>query len=96
MRPRRRNLLLTLLSILVIQALFLSCGFLDEEIADDTESIPAEEAVQPPTRTPRPISPNQSTSGNSWLVMLYQNADDQILEKDIYIDLNEAELIGSS
>ncbi len=96
MRPRRNKLLLTLLSILVIQALVLSCGFLDEEIADDTEPIPAEEAVRPPTRTPRPVSPNQSTSGDSWLVMFYQNADDQILEKDIYIDLNEAELIGSS
>jgi hypothetical protein len=28
--------------------------------------------------------------------MLYQDADDKILEKDIYIDLNEAERIGSS
>ncbi|GAP17705.1 hypothetical protein LSAC_01580, partial [Levilinea saccharolytica] len=49
MRPRRNKLLLTLLTILVIQALILSCGFLDEEIADDTEAIPAEEAVRPPT-----------------------------------------------
>jgi len=32
----------------------------------------------------------------SWLVMLYQNADDEILEQDIFIDLNEAELVGSS
>ena len=72
MRPRRNKLLLTLLSILVIQALVLSCGFLDEEIADDTEPIPAEEAVRPPTRTPRPVSPNQSTSGDSWLVMFYR------------------------
>jgi hypothetical protein len=31
-----------------------------------------------------------------WLVMLYQNADDPILERDIFIDLNEAELVGSS
>jgi hypothetical protein len=31
-----------------------------------------------------------------WLVMLYQNADDPILEKDIFLDLNEAELVGSS
>ncbi len=28
--------------------------------------------------------------------MLYQDADDKILEKDIYIDLNEAERVGSS
>jgi hypothetical protein len=28
--------------------------------------------------------------------MLYQDADDQVLERDIYIDLNEAERVGSS
>jgi hypothetical protein len=34
--------------------------------------------------------------GESWTVMLYQDADDKVLEKDIYIDLNEAERIGST
>ncbi|MFN8619652.1 MAG: clostripain-related cysteine peptidase [Chloroflexota bacterium] len=34
--------------------------------------------------------------GGGWLVMLYQNADDQVLEGDIYNDLNEAELVGST
>ena len=28
-----------------------------------------------------------------WLVMLYQNADDGVLEGDIFTDLNEAELV---
>ncbi len=28
--------------------------------------------------------------------MLYQDADDQVLERDIYLDLNEAERVGSS
>jgi hypothetical protein len=37
-----------------------------------------------------------SGSGQTWTVMLYQDADDQILEKDIFVDLNEAERIGSS
>lgn len=40
--------------------------------------------------------PVAAGSGQTWLVMLYQDADDQILEKDIYIDLNEAERVGSS
>jgi len=31
-----------------------------------------------------------------WLIMLYQNADDEVLEQDIFTDLNEAELVGSS
>ncbi len=37
-----------------------------------------------------------SGSGQTWTVMLYQDADDKILEKDIYVDLNEAERVGSS
>ncbi len=39
---------------------------------------------------------NASTEGQTWLVMLYQDADDRVLEEDIYLDLNEAEQIGSS
>jgi hypothetical protein len=35
-------------------------------------------------------------SEQTWLVMLYQDADDKILEQDIYLDLNEAERAGSS
>jgi hypothetical protein len=35
-------------------------------------------------------------SGQTWTIMLYQDADDQILEKDIFVDFNEAERVGSS
>jgi len=57
--------------------------------------IPATSAPQiVATRTPVPT--RSANTGDRWLVMLYQDADDQILEKDIYIDLNEAERIGSS
>lgn len=51
-----------------------------------------------PTPTPKPFKPaaSGSTAGQKWLVMLYQDADDQILEKDIFVDFNEAERIGSS
>lgn len=37
-----------------------------------------------------------SGAGQTWTIMLYQDADDQILEKDIFVDLNEAERVGSS
>ncbi len=50
-----------------------------------------------PTATPRPfVPPSASSEGQAWLVMLYQDADDKILEQDIYVDLNEAERVGSS
>ena len=48
------------------------------------------------TRTPRPSPPPSSGDGPTWLVMNYQDADDQVLEQDIFIDLNEMERIGST
>ncbi len=56
-------------------------------------------AVVPDTPVPtaKPfVAPAGTTTGQSWLVMLYQDADDKILEQDIYVDLNEAERVGSS
>ncbi len=32
----------------------------------------------------------------TWLVMMYEDADDEILEEDMAFDLNEAELVGST
>jgi hypothetical protein len=47
--------------------------------------------------SPHPVTPPPGSSeGQRWLVMLYQDADDKILEQDIYVDLNEAERVGSS
>ncbi|MEN6409126.1 MAG: clostripain-related cysteine peptidase, partial [Anaerolineaceae bacterium] len=51
------------------------------------------------TSTPRPTrTPGLAASGSkqTWTVMLYQDADDSVLEQDIYMDLNEAERIGST
>ncbi len=50
-----------------------------------------------PTNTPRPTrEPVTGQAGQKWLVMLYQDADDQVLEQDIFFDLNEAEQVGST
>jgi hypothetical protein len=53
-----------------------------------------------PTREPLPTrDPALAPAGSedqTWLVMMYQDADDKILEKDIYLDLNEAERVGST
>jgi len=38
----------------------------------------------------------EATPGQTWTIMLYQDADDKILEQDIFIDFNEAEKVGSS
>lgn len=59
------------------------------------QATPMEEVILP-TSAPVEVALLPASEGQTWLVMLYQDADDQILEKDIYIDLNEAEKVGSS
>jgi hypothetical protein len=51
-----------------------------------------------PTSTPRPtrVPVAGQNTGDTWTIMLYQDADDEILEQDIFLDLNEAEVIGST
>ena len=50
-----------------------------------------------PTSTPKSVTGSTSTGEEpTWLVMLYQDADDKILEQDIFIDFNEAERVGST
>jgi hypothetical protein len=59
-------------------------------------------ATPRPSATPRPpvvAGPTAvpgASRGDTWLVLLYQDADDKILEQDIVLDLNEAERAGST
>ena len=53
-------------------------------------------AMAAPKPAPAPQTAPAAVEESDWLVMLYQNADDEVLEGDIFTDLNEAELVGSS
>lgn len=69
-----------------------------EQSEEPSYNLPTEETsyVQP---SAEPITLPQAgsyASDDTWLVMLYQDADDKILEQDIFVDLNEAERVGSS
>jgi len=66
------------------------------EIIPEVQSTPAPPTSKPPTKVPAKPSSSSQAKGQTWLVMLYQDADDKILEQDIFIDLNEAERVGSS
>ena len=67
----------------------------EEPVQQDTGLLP--ETSPQPTATRRPTTmPVAGTGNQTWLVMLYQDADDKVLEQDIFIDLNEAERVGSS
>ena len=89
-----------LVVILVVAYLLLGGGLGSDEggnTADFATQAPINSITQVPA-TPRPtrITSSSVDSDQKWLVMLYQDADDQILEQDIYMDLNESEKAGSS
>ncbi len=69
------------------------------DVPTQSEVVSRPTALPAPTKTPRPFVPPVVSSeggGQTWLVMLYQDADDKVLEQDIYLDLNEAERAGSN
>ena len=91
-----------ILLIIIYFAIQLFSGGQGTELpATDQQPVydqPTQEPAILPTARPQPTrKPVTSTgSGQRWLVMLYQDADDKVLERDIMMDLNEVELIGSS
>ena len=92
------------LIIIGVIVLLVICGgslmlFSNPDEGEEASPNVAEENSEreiPPTSVPFVPPPNTSGDGQTWLIMLYQDADDKILEQDIYIDLNEAEKVGSS
>lgn len=105
-RPSNPLMLIALVVVLLICVgpFMLFNGFGGDGGAQVAEQ-PAQVAA-PVIATPRPTQQSQPTpvvnlnaggdSSQTWLIMLYQDADDKILEKDIFIDLNEAERVGSN
>jgi len=69
---------------------------LDSDEFDSQVEQPSDIQALSPTSTRWPTALPQSNSGKTWLVMLYQDADDEALEQDILLDFNEAEMIGST
>ncbi len=63
----------------------------DATLSQATE-IPTEAVANQPAATTNA----GSAPGQRWTVMLYEDADDKVLEKDMYVDLNEAERAGST
>ncbi|MBN1979348.1 MAG: hypothetical protein JW918_18275 [Anaerolineae bacterium] len=89
--------LLILLVICVVCAIvFVLSRGMGDFAGDLTSFTPAPFQTEAPLETAKPfVPPTASATGQTWLVMLYQDADDKILEQDIYLDLNEAERVGS-
>jgi clostripain len=93
-----------LLSVIIALSMAtISCSFGDDESANTgntqaeavTEEVQQEESAPAAQQAAAPAAP-KANKGDTWTVMLYQDADDPILEEDIFTDLNEAERVGST
>ena len=78
------------LSLLIIGSLFFisSCSGLEDTTGGEQTDVAAGAA----NNTPKVLNGDEA----EWTVILYQDADDDVLEEDMYYDLNEAEKVGSS
>jgi clostripain len=95
------NALLAVIIALSMAAISCSAGGNESTDTASTQADTPTEVVQPAEEAPAPASDEAPSSpkvnkGDTWTVMLYQDADDPILEEDIFTDLNEAERVGSS
>ena len=109
---KQNRFLNLILVFVMLASLLAACGeeteFSDEPETVETENVEVEnveveegeaEGGEPAAEEPASANePPGESSGQpgTWLIMLYQNADDEVLEEDIFIDLNEAEIIGST
>ncbi len=67
------------------------------KLAETSEPVATSEPIATIQATPVSKSaPAAVGEAGTWLIMLYQDADDPTLEKDIFIDLNESEIVGST
>lgn len=92
-----------LLAVLILLAnLLAACGEEPAAVEDTaTNNEPAQSSPAEPTSTTEAqptaeAATSTPTGPETWLVMMYQNADDEVLEEDIFYDLNEAEMVGST
>ena len=106
--PSGRGSILLIAGVLIIACICIAAFLLLGGGPDDSPGVAydAPAATSPSYATPVPAAPEPTSGpfippstlaeGQTWLVMLYQDADDKVLEQDIYVDLNEAERVGSS
>jgi len=86
-----------LVGLLAVAYMIFGGGLGDGAQEPEDISSYEEPILTEPSRTPWPTAASSASDGDeTWLVMTYQDADDQVLERDIFIDLNEMERIGST
>ncbi len=89
------------LSAIFIGALLLGgCAFADVATSRTKRAPPPPTTPRPRVANPSPRAtpqaPLPAASLADWLVLFYFDADDDVIEKSLFIDLNEIERVGST
>ncbi len=83
------------LNVILAFALLLSMQVACNTVSGTPAEVDATDEASDSTSDPADADAVAGEPG-TWLIMMYQNADDEVLEEDIFIDLNEAEIVGST
>lgn len=81
------RVLSTMLIATLSMSMLTACGDLSNTV---------DETAGPVDSSGQSSNINSQGEPGTWLVMLYQDGDDETLERDVFLDLNEAEIVGSS
>ncbi len=91
MKTRSNRFLNIVLAFTLLISMQIACYTVTGEPVDD----PISQSTNMPNQ-PTAVDPAVAGEPGTWLVMMYEDADDEILEEDIVFDMNEAELVGST
>lgn len=90
---RTNRFLNLVLAFALLLSMQIACGAPATEIPVEVDATSEASDL-----TSEPVATDPAVAGQpgTWLVMMYEDADDEVLEEDIVIDVNEAELMGST
>lgn len=94
MKLENRRFLNLALIVIWLASFLVACDA--DPAASDALEPSAASAENPDSAPGLEATPASADGSDTWLIMLYQNGDDEVLEEDTFIDLNEAEIVGST
>lgn len=95
-RPLLSFGLILILGLLILVACGDGSGSTGAVATDVPAAVVVTMDVKEPTSSPPATISSDENAPDTWLIMLYQNGDDEVLEEDTFLDLNEAEIVGST
>ncbi|MDO9302425.1 MAG: clostripain-related cysteine peptidase, partial [Anaerolineales bacterium] len=91
MKTGSNRFLNIVLAFTLLLSMQIACNAVTGGPVEEPTTESTTESTEPPIAKPATLG-----EPGTWLVMMYEDADDEILEEDMVFDMNEAELVGST